>query len=213
MKKSMITIAVVLMSLITVAGTAGFNKSMKKNLKTIRVNEEGTDYIKIGSKFGEIAKQNTNRYEPLYYSAYSYILGSWNISDPVEKTKVLDKAKIQIDKALAISPNNDELLVLNAFYFQAMIMVNPQQYGQSYSAKANGLLVKAQVINSKNPRAEFLLAQNIYYRPEQFGGGKDKALPLFLKAAELFAHQDKSNYLVPVWGENTNSQMLKECSY
>ncbi len=213
MKKSMITIAVVLMSLITVAGTGNFKSSMKAKLLTLRAYDESTNLEELGNDFASIATLNTKRFEPLYYSAYCYILGSWQIVVPSEKTAILEKALTQIDKAIEISPKNDELLVLKAFYYQAMIMVNPQQFGQPYSAKANELLVKAQTINSKNPRAEFLLAQNIYYRPVQFGGGKEKALPLFSKAAELFKQQDSRNYLSPVWGERTNSEMLMECSY
>lgn len=60
-----------------------------------------------------------------------------------------------------------------------MIMVNPQQYGHTNSTKATMILTEAQKLNPNNPRAAFLLTQNIYYTPEQFGGGKEIALPLF----------------------------------
>lgn len=213
MKKGMITITVVLMSLVAVAGSGNFKKSMKENLQTLRTESEDVNYKQLGNEFAEIAADNSNKFEPLYYSAYSYIIASWQVKDSKEKIEVLDLAKKELDLALAISQNNDELLVLQAFYYQAMIMVNPQKYGQSYSGKANELLIKAQTINNKNPRAEFLLAQNTYYTPEQYGGGKDKALPLFNKAANLFMAQDTKNYLSPVWGEQTNKEMLNKCSY
>jgi len=88
--------------------------------------------------------QNTTRhvFEPLYYSAYCYIISSWQVTEADEKIAILAKVKQQIDKAIVLSPNNDELLVLDAFYYQAMIMTNPQKFGQSYSAKANELLKK-----------------------------------------------------------------------
>ena len=212
MKKSMITIAVFLMSFIVVAGPSSFKKLMKENLEVLRGNDETTNFDEIGNNFVKIADANSNRFEPLYYSAYSYIIGSWSTDNPAEKTQILEKAINQINKGLELVPNNDELLVLKAFYYQAMIMTDPRKYGQSYSTKANELLTKAQQINSNNPRAEFLLAQNIYYRPAQYGGGKEKALPLFFKASELFKAQKTNNYLIPVWGEKTNSEMLKKCS-
>ena len=90
-------------------------------------------------------------------------------------------------------------------------MTNPQKYGQSYSAKANELLQKAKELNNINPRAEFLLAENVYYRPAQYGGGKKVALPLFEKAAVLFRKQNTDSYLMPVWGEQTNAKMINQC--
>ena len=212
MKKSIITITVVLMTLIAVAGTKSFNSSMKDNLQTLRADKDDVSYVELGDKFAKIADNNSNRFEPLYYSAYSYIISSWQINEPAKKAEILSKANEKIEKALEISPNNDELLVLKAFYYQAMIMTNPQKYGQQYSMKANELFQKAQSINESNPRAQFLMAQNTYYTPVEYGGGSERALPLFVKAAEFYKTQDSSNYLSPIWGEQTNKQMLEKCS-
>ena len=212
MKKSIITITVVLMTLIAVAGTKSFNSSMKDNLQTLRADKDDVSYVELGDQFAKIADNNSNRFEPLYYSAYSYIISSWQINEPAKKAEILSKANEKIEKALEISPNNDELLVLKAFYYQAMIMTNPQKYGQQYSMKANELFQKAQSINESNPRAQFLMAQNTYYTPVEYGGGSERALPLFVKAAEFYKTQDSSNYLSPIWGEQTNKQMLEKCS-
>jgi len=211
MKKSILTVAVVFLSILTFGSTNNFEKLMKQNLETVRANSENTDFQKLGEDFAKIAKHNKTRFEPLYYSAYCYIISSWQVTEADEKTAILAKVKQQIDKAIVLSPNNDELLVLDAFYYQAMIMTNPQKFGQSYSAKANELLKKAQSVNIANPRAEFLLAQNIYYRPAQCGGGKKVALPLFEKAAKLFNQQNTDDYLLPVWGKKTNEEMIKQC--
>ena len=211
MKKSILTLAVVILSAVAFGNTNNFKKLMKQNLETVRAYEESTNYVALGDEFADIAKDNTKRFEPLYYSAYCYIISSWQINDMAERTKILDKAKVLIDKANQLTPDNDELLVLEAFYFQAMIMVNPQKYGQPYSLKAGELLAKAQKLNSNNPRAEFLLAQSTYYTPSQYGGGKEKALPLFERSAVLFKNQKTGNYLLPIWGEETNTQMVSEC--
>lgn len=211
MKKSILTVAVVFLSVLTFGNGNNFEKSMKQNLKTVRAMGENTDYKNLGNEFAKIAKHSKKRFEPHYYSAYCYILSSWQITDESKKIAILSKAKNQIDKAIVFSPNNDELLVLEAFYYQAMIMVDPKKYGQPYSAKARELLQKAQGINKANPRAEFLLAQNVYYRPAQYGGGKKVALPLFEKSAKLFKQQNTDNYLLPVWGEETNNKMIKQC--
>ena len=212
MKRIILTTAVVLFSVVlTFAHSKKFDKEMKSKMETLRNYDEATDYIKLGDEFAEISKENKKNFEPLYYSAYSYIIGSWDTDDADEKLYILDKAKEQIDKALKLEPNNDELIVLEGFYNQAMIMINPMQNGPSYSMRAAELLKKAQAINSDNPRAEFLLAQNTMYTPEQFGDGAMKACPMYIKAAKLFEKQNTDNYLLPQWGAKTNGEMLKKC--
>ena len=211
MKKSILTlVAVVLLSVLGYSNN-NFDSEMKESLKQVRAMAEKTNYKNLGDKFAVIAKDNSKRFEPLYYSAYCYILNSWQIQDAKEKTAVLTLAKTQIDKANKLKPNNDEIMVLEAFYYQALIVVNPQQNGQVYSGKASMLLSKAQAINKNNPRAQFLLAQNVYYTPSQYGGGKEKALPLFKKADKLYSKQKQENYLSPVWGQHTNGEMIKAC--
>ncbi len=211
MKKSLLTLAVVILTVVAFGHSNNFNKLMKQNLKLVRASSENTNYKELGNEFAKIANLNSDRFEPLYYSAYCYIIGSWQVTETDEKVLILSKAEKQIEKAIKMAPNNDELLVLKAFYYQAMIMTNPQKYGQQYSAKAGELLQKAQAINPLNPRAEFLSAENVYYRPEQYGGGSKVALPLFKKAAQLFKTQNTDSYLLPVWGEKTNFAMIEQC--
>ena len=212
MKKSILTAAVVFLSVVTFGNSNNFEKLMKQNLKIVRVNSDNTNYQEQGDKFAKIAESNNKRFEPYYYSAYCYILNSWQVTELNMKLEILGAAKKQIDIANRLSPDNDEILVLEAFYYQAMIMMDPANNGQKYSMKAEELLRKAQAINKNNPRAEFLRAQNVYYRPAQYGGGKEKALPLFEKAAIFFKRQNTNNYLNPIWGEKTNRAMVKQCT-
>lgn len=81
--------------------------------------------------------------------------------------------------------------------------------GMKYSGLANDDLAVAIEIDKNNPRAWFLKAMNTYYTPAMFGGGKEKACPLFQKASGLFAGQNKEAKIG--WGAEINSQMLKSC--
>lgn len=211
MKRIILTIAIIAVSIYSVSASGNFKKEMKKNLTELREYNDDVDYKMLATNFAEISQQNPKRFEPLYYAAFCHIMESWSIKNPQEKEEVLKIAYSQIEKAKKIKSNNDEIFVLEAFYYQALILVNPRQYGPKYSAQANQLLTKAQKINDQNPRAEFLLAQNMYYRPEKCGGGKDIALPLFEKADKLFKSQETSNYLLPQWGNITNSEMIEVC--
>ena len=44
-----------------------------------------------------------------------------------------------------------------------------------------------------------------------FGGGQKKAKPYFEKAKALFSTEDKSPVLKPYWGEQQNTDYLKQC--
>lgn len=211
MKRIILTTALVLFTLTSHSKPTDFESMMKSKLEILRSVNEDIDFKELGDEFAKIYKKNKERFEPLYYSAFCHIMSSWQQSDPGSKIKILEKSIEQINRAKELTVNNDELLVIEALYYQAMILVNPVKYGQSLSVKAEELLRKAQAMNKNNPRAKFLRAQNLYYRPEQFGGGKEKALPLFEKAAELFDNQDTDNYLQPVWGSKTNNEMLEIC--
>ena len=56
--------------------------------------------------------------------------------------------------------------------------------------------------------AAFLLANDAYYKPAMFGGGPDKAKPLYEQAKALFATFRPATALSPTWGEGTADAML-----
>ena len=58
----------------------------------------------------------------------------------------------------------------------------------------------AQKLNPENPRAKMLEAQGIFYTPEAFGGGKQKALPLIKEALAKFDAFKPSSDIMPNWG-------------
>ncbi|HLY69983.1 MAG TPA: hypothetical protein VKR53_09645, partial [Puia sp.] len=61
-----------------------------------------------------------------------------------------------------------------------------------------------------NPRLYYLQGMSMFNTPEQFGGGKDKAKPLFAKSVELFKKQEHKP-LYPNWGQDQAEQMLAKC--
>jgi len=84
--------------------------------------------------------------------------------------------------------------------------------GMSYSQKAAEILEKAVKENPENPRAQFLLGQNIYYTPKMFGGGSKNALPKFLLAKELFEKETEKSDITPRWGAKSNQRMIDACN-
>ena len=65
--------------------------------------------------------------------------------------------------------------------------------------------------NPNNPRAYVLLAQNLFYMPAMFGGGKDKAKPIVEKSVQLFETFEPATELDPAWGKSMAVSLLKQC--
>ena len=65
-------------------------------------------------------------------------------------------------------------------------------------------------LNPDNPRIYYLQGQSLFNTPPAFGGGKDKAKPLFEKAIALFK-TDKPKPLWPNWGLDATEDQLAKC--
>jgi hypothetical protein len=152
-----------------------------------------------------------DRWEALYHYAYAQITLSFRESDAATRDKILDQAEANINKALELNGDKSELHTLMGLLYQARIVVDGSR-GMEYSQKAAEMFGRAMGENPRNPRAQSLMGQNIYYTPEGFGGGCTNAMPNLLAANELFAKEDRSSALMPHWGNKTNLQLIEGCN-
>jgi Flp pilus assembly protein TadD len=90
------------------------------------------------------------------------------------------------------------------------MMVNPQARWGTYGKAAGDALQKAMTLNANNPRVYYLQGMSMMGTPVAFGGGKDKAKPLFEKAIELYK-AEKPAALYPDWGKKQAEESLAQC--
>ena len=209
MKKLSLLIAGAMMSLMGLA--QDFESKLLSSIQQIEQNAEKVEWLKLSTEFETLANENPKRYEAKYYQAFCLIQNAYEIKDNKQKDEQLNNAESLINKASEQKKNNAELYILKALCYQMMIDVDPQKRAYLYSQKAAKELAKAEEIDKKNPRYYFLKGQNVFYTPEQFGGGKAKAKPYFENAEKLFKSQKRKNKLNPIWGERTNAQQLEAC--
>ena len=188
-----------------------FEKAMEKNLTLLKDAKTGEDYTNAANAFERIAKAETKEWLPSYYEAFALILSANDVSDAAKKDAVLDKAMEVAKAAEAISPDNSEIVTLQSWITSMKISVDPMNRGQKLGMEASVLTSRAIELVPENPRPYLLQGTGLFYTPDLFGGGKDKAQKVLEKAVEKFNSFKPKNKLMPNWGKERAMSLLEEC--
>ncbi|WP_462317354.1 tetratricopeptide repeat protein [Marinilabilia sp.] len=206
MKTILFTVLAFFISASVFAGK--YESAMQSNISEMYKSHTPEKLETIGGKFFRIAEAEGSKWLPYYYAAYSYVSITFNMEDGDKIDAWLDKAQEMLDKAMGLEPDESELYVLQGL-LHSMRITTPMR-GMKYSSLSNQALGQAEKLNPENPRLWFCKAQNVYHTPSMFGGGADKAQPLFEKAARLFDSFEAPEPLWPAWGEGSNAEMLEK---
>jgi hypothetical protein len=200
-----------LVLLITFAARAQSDKyvqAMQKNIALLD-SAKGTDQLEsLAATFERIGDAEKTQWLPYYYAALAQTWIGWN---PATKDKDANSAKINayLAKAEAIEKNGELYAVENMSATQQML-VDPQSRYMTNGKDAATALQKGMQVDPNNPRLYYLQGMSLFGTPPQFGGGKDKAKPLFEKSVALYkAAQPKPLY--PHWGQDQAVNMLAQC--
>lgn len=211
MKKIILSSVIILATLFSFAGEKEYIKDMEKNLKELEKAKTSEDFLAIAANFELIGEAEGDKWLPYYYVSYTYLsyIFSENTEDNIDK--ILDKAEAYLEKARELSPENDEIELMQGWIYQGRIQVDPMGRGQQFSQKASASFGKAKNINPDNPRIYFLEGQNVLYTPEMFGGGQEAACPYFKKAADKYESFKLETPISPDWGRKLNFELTKKC--
>lgn len=160
-----------------------------------------------------VAAAAPSAWEPRYYQARGYLKLGFAGKDGDQQDQLFDQAQAALDQAKKL-PGADqaEVLILQAYIYQGRIMVSPMTRGMVYAGRVAEALGQAKALAPDNPRVYLLLGNDLFYRPAMFGGGAEKAKPLYAKAKALFATFRPATALSPAWGEKMNDAMLAKTS-
>jgi hypothetical protein len=211
LKTTIITFIVMLFSVASRAQDAKYLTAMKSGLQTFKDAKTGADYVASCNQFERIGGIVKTEWLPYYYAAYSQLINNTTLQDPNEKDAVLDKALELVAKAETLKPTESEILALKGYISFMKIYVNPMARMQSGMSEAMGYLETAKTLNPENPRPYFIIAQNIFYTPEAFGGGKATAKPLLAESVAKFESFKPTSEMMPNWGKERNAVLLAEC--
>jgi len=205
MKKIITTIA--LFVSVFISAQSQFEQGMGK---AFQLWGEGKN-TEASAMFERIAAAEKNSWLPNYYVALVNTTTAFGTKDAAQISLLLDKAQNALDVELIKTPNNAELLVIQAMIHTAWISVDPMTNGQKLSGKVMELYGKAQAIAPENPRVIFGKAEFEIGAAKFWGTDTKPMCAQIEKAIGLFATFKPETPFSPKWGLERAQEVLKTC--
>jgi tetratricopeptide (TPR) repeat protein len=190
--------------------SAAYQQKMKETLDLMDSAKTTQDLQEVSAQFERIGDMEKSQWLPYYYSALAQVNIGWR-DEKADKDKLAAKTKGIIAKAEAIEKSAELYVLLNMVATQQM-MVDPQSRWMTYGQEAAKALDDAKKIDPNNPRIYYLEGMSAFNTPAAFGGGKDKARPIFEKAVKLYKNFKAQSAFHPKWGQKIAEDMLAKCS-
>ena len=209
--KKLLTVIVAMIALNASAQNSKFEKALMKNVSMMDTASNIATWQTLTNNVERMAAAEPKEWLAQYYSAFSNIMLGVMQKENTTKDSYYDRAISFIDKADSMMPNNSEIYALRGFALSVKIGVDPMQRGMTLGPQSGMYISKAKELDPANPRAWMLQGQSAMYTPEQFGGGKAKALPLLETAVEKYKNFKSDNPVMPHWGERRTKDVLEQC--
>jgi hypothetical protein len=205
MKTMIITTALLISSLLT--AQTSFEQGMGKSLGLW-----GEGKAQEASALMErIAAAEKSNWLPNYYVA---LINTTEAFNPANKEKVpamIIKAQDAIENATLISPNNDEIMVVQAMLYTVILIQDPMTNGVKYTGLVMEQYGKALAINPNNPRAVFSKAEFEIGSAKYWGTDTKPMCAQIEKSIQLFANFKPETPFSPKWGLDRAQEALKGC--
>jgi hypothetical protein len=161
--------------------------------------------------FERIAAAEKTNWLPQYYVALVNTTEAFKTKDKQTITDLLTKAQAAQDNAVALSPDNPELLVMQAMIHTAWIAFDPMTNGMKLSGKVNELYARALILAPNNPRVVFCNAEFEIGGAKYFGKDTKPMCAEVERSIGLFANFKPETPFSPNWGKDRAEQTLLQC--
>jgi len=211
MKKIFLMLFLICSAGFSFAQSARYESAMKSNIAQLDSLMTKSNYDELANNFIRIGDAEKTQWLPYYYAAFCYATDAMSEKDNSKKDAIADKADVQITKAESIlGKENSETDVIKAMIATAHMTVDPQNRYMTYGSAISDNIQKAEKLDPTNPRPVLFEAENKFFTPEAYGGGKDVAKPLFDTASKLFDNFKPETDLSPNWGKSTLQYFLSQ---
>ncbi len=167
--------------------------------------------VEASAQFEKIAESTTDKWLPNYYVGLVNATEAFKIEDYNQADAILKKGQKAMDAALVKSPENPELLVVQALIYTAYLAKDPMMNGQIYYPKVSEIYAKASAIAPENPRV--ILEKALFeLKSTKYMGGDTKAICADLQSAKQLLETFKSDEpFYPAWGKEQLEEGMKDC--
>ncbi len=211
MKKIFLMLFLICSAGFSFAQSARYESAMKSNIAQLDSLMTKGNYDELANNFTRIGDAEKTQWLPYYYAAFCYATAAMSEKDNSKKDAIADKADAQITKAESIlGKENSETDIIKAMIATAHMTVDPQNRYMTYGPTISDNIQKAEKLDPTNPRPVLFEAENKFFTPEAYGGGKDVAKPLFDTASKLFDNFKPETDLSPNWGKSTLQYFLSQ---
>jgi hypothetical protein len=158
--------------------------------------------------FERIASVEKTNWLPDYYIAFINTIDVFASKDKDKNSALIAKAQDALDNATAISPNNPEIMVVQAMLYTAILVQDPMTNGQKYGTLTMEQYNKALIIAPNNPRVVFEKAE---YEINGAKYWKKDIKPMcaeVTKSIALFDNFKPESQFHPNWGEDRAKEIL-----
>ena len=208
--KKLLFILAIFMSTVAFSQSEAYYKKMQQTLQLLDSAKTVQDLQDASATFERVGDAEKTQWLPYYYAALCQTNISW-MDAKMDKDKLAEITNALITKAEALSPNNSEIFCLKNMVLTQQMLVDPQSRYMKYGMMANQELAKAKMADASNPRPYYLEGMSVFGTPAAYGGGKDKAKPIFQKCVELYNAFKPASPLNPNWGKKQAENMLAQC--
>lgn len=209
MKKLFLT--TLLMIAVSSFAQTSFEKVMNEKISKIATAQTTEDLTAVSNDFVRIGDKEKTQWLPYYYAAHATIEKGRKLmrtGQVAELDAIAADAQKNVDKAMELSKDNAELLILQKMIHSLKMMVDPQARFMSEGMLAADALSKAAKLEPENPRISLLKGEDTYFTPEQFGGSKTEGLALLQKSVDQFKVYKPKTALDPTWGKEEAEYFL-----
>ncbi len=211
MKTSIFICAFICFVSVAFAQNSKYETAMKSNISQLDSIMGKNNAEVLANNFLRIADAEKTQWLPYYYAAYCKAIEGLQEQDNSKKDALADNATELITKAEnVLGKENSEIDVIKSMIATIHMTVDPQSRYMTYMNVINDNLKKAESLDSTNPRPVLLEAENKFYTPEQFGGGKEAAKEYFEKANTLDQNFKPETDLSPNWGRTSLQYFLSQ---
>lgn len=188
-----------------------YEKIMLENIRQIYEASSVEAYRESANAFDRIAARETDKWEPLYYSAYGYLMMAGLSQENDPKDQYLDLAMERVKKGLEIAPEESELVTLEGFAYMLRVTVDPMNRGPKFSPMAIQTFQKAISLNPDNPRAHFMLGQMELGTARFFNSDTSGPCTKIQQSVEMFEVESAEESLMPSWGKSWAEGAAEHC--